>query len=78
MLSNRLKAKIIEKGSSVSDTAKNIGINPATFYRKCSGKSNFTRKEMLGIKDYLNLTSEEVMHIFFAEELTETQDCKGN
>ena len=74
MLSNRLRAKIIEKGSSVSEVSKAIGINPATFWRKCNGVSSFTRKEILDIKEFLHLTVEEVMYIFFTDELTETQE----
>lgn len=74
MLSNKLRAKIIEKGSSVSEVSKAIGINPATFWRKCNGVSSFTRKEILDIKEFLQLTVEEVMYIFFADELTETQE----
>ena len=78
MLSNRLKAKIIEKGSSVSEVSKAIGINPATFWRKSNGVSNFTRKEILDIKECLDISPEEVMNIFFADELTETQESKNN
>ena len=77
MLSNRLKGKIIEKGSSVAQVCKAIGINPATFWRKCNGASSFTRKEIIAIKEFLQLTVEEVMYIFFSDELTETQ-VKGN
>ena len=77
MLSNKLKAKIIEKGSSVAEVSKAIGINPATFWRKCNGSSSFTRKEIIGIKEFLHLTVGEVMYIFFEDELTETQVLKG-
>ena len=67
MLANRLKAKIIERGFSIADVARQIGLHPATFWRKCKGISNFTLKEIKAIKELLNLTEAETKYIFFDE-----------
>ena len=55
---------------SNEDMANYLNIDASTFYRKKSGISDFSRKEMQMIKKRLNLSSEEVDHIFFGEELT--------
>lgn len=42
-----------------------LGINITTLYRKITGESDFTRSEIQKTKDYLDLTSEQLEHIFF-------------
>lgn len=49
------------------DVASAIGINEATLYRKVNGTSDFTRNEIQIIKQFLDLTSDEVESIFFAD-----------
>ena len=66
---NKLRAKIIEKGLTMEQFAKLLGIDSATLYRKMSLKSDFTRNEMILIKENLELTLEEFNSIFFAEKL---------
>ena len=63
---NALKGKTVEHGFTMEDLAKNIGINPATLYRKMSGESDFTRAEIISIRDTLSLSAAEVEFIFFA------------
>jgi len=46
------------------------GDNPATFYRKTQGLSEFTRSEIQLIRYTLNLSTAEAEAIFFAPELT--------
>ena len=53
-----------EKGKSISDMHKMLGISRSAFYRKCNGKSEFTHSEIQKIVDYLELGSP--MDIFFA------------
>lgn len=67
MLENRLKGKIIERGSTMDDVARSIGVHPVTFRRKCKGTSSFTLKEIKCIKSTLNLSEEETKFIFFDE-----------
>ncbi|KXU52184.1 toxin-antitoxin system, antitoxin component, Xre domain protein, partial [Candidatus Stoquefichus sp. KLE1796] len=46
---------------------KKIGVDPATFYRKKIGESDFYRREIQVLRKILNLTSKEVDEIFFDE-----------
>ena len=43
-----------------------LGIDPATLYRKSTGASEFTRDEIQKLKEFLNLSAEEAMRVFFA------------
>ena len=67
-MNNRiLKAKMYEHGYNDQQIASVIGIDVSTFYRKKSGLSDFTRKEIKCIKDTLSLSMDEVDRIFFDE-----------
>jgi len=46
--------------------AAHLGIDPATLYRKSSGSSEFTRDEIQRLKDFLMLSDDEAMKVFFA------------
>ena len=46
--------------------ASHLGINEATLYRKSTGASEFTRDEIQKLKEFLDLTDEEAMRVFFA------------
>lgn len=63
---NKLKAKIIEKGITMETLANVLGINIATLYRKFAMESDFTRNEIAMIKDFLNISIDEINEIFFA------------
>ena len=62
---NKLKAKIIERDTSVEELSRKMNINKVTFYRKMVNNSFFVN-EVDAIAKELNLTSEETMEIFFA------------
>ena len=64
------KGKAVERGYTLGNLAKEIGINPATLTRKMTGESDFTRAEIIKIRDILNLSAQEVENIFFPEKLT--------
>lgn len=66
---NLFKAKLAEKCVTLHEIASVMGCNDATLYRKMQGQSDFTRNEIQLIKQKLELTNEEVEHIFFATEL---------
>lgn len=68
----RFKAALILNDKTLRDVSEALNINEATLYRKCHGKSEFTRKEIQEICDYLNL--ESPVGVFFDNELAETQD----
>lgn len=64
MSERRLKAKCVELNVSSDELAKALNISVSTYYRKLS-KNTFTVKEVSDIADYLNLSNDDVLHIFF-------------
>lgn len=68
-----LELKMKQAKIKNDEIAKLTGMDPATFYRKKIGISDFYRKEIQLIRKILNLTPAEVDAIFFDKELTETQ-----
>lgn len=65
---------LLEKDVSLKDIAEMLGINLVTLYRKMNGSSDFYRDEVQEICNYLHLTLEERENIFFAQDVTETQN----
>ena len=63
---NMLKAKLIEKGISISEISMKLGMHPTTFSRKMRNKS-FTIKEMALIVQILHLSAQEANDIFFSQ-----------
>lgn len=66
---NKFRAKVVEAGLTLEETAKKIGINPSTLDRKMSGISDFNRTEIQSLRKILGLSASECDDIFFAEEL---------
>lgn len=65
---NKLRGKIVEKGSNIADLAGNIGIDKATFYRKMAQNGEtFSIKEANLICKKLELNSNEAVSIFFSD-----------
>ena len=62
---------VISADMTYEDVAKAIGINASTLYRKASGQSEFTRREIQEICKVLDI--ESPMAIFFDSKLAETQ-----
>lgn len=62
-----LELKMKEANISVDKAAKATNMDPATFYRKKIGESDFYRREIQILRKILNLSSEEVDSIFFNE-----------
>jgi len=63
---NKLKGKIVEKGLSIEDVAKAIGINKSTLYRKINNNGEtLTIKEANVICKVLGLCGKEAAEIFF-------------
>lgn len=67
MNSNLLDYKAKTMGLSVADVANALGVDESTYYRKRSGRTDFTRNELRILRDLLNLSAEEMNEIFFAE-----------
>ena len=66
---NLLRAKIIEKGLSVTQLCQYLGICEATFYRKLARDGDFSRFEIKRITEKLNLSRSERDEIFFGQKL---------
>lgn len=66
---NLFRAKAIERGLTLARIASDIGIKESTLWRKMTGISDFSRKEICNIIRVLDLTSEDVDNIFFADKL---------
>lgn len=62
-----LLGKLVEKGHTLGDLSDHLGINITTLYRKMNSFVEFKRSEIQMIRNYLDLTSEDVDRIFFAE-----------
>lgn len=68
----RFKAALVLNGKTLKDVSEALNINEATLYRKCHGKSEFTRREIQQICEYLELDSP--VGVFFDNQLAETQE----
>ena len=62
---NLLKAKIVEKGITAKSMCKDIEMPYATWCSKVSGRNQFNVEEVKKITKVLNLSSEEMISIFF-------------
>ncbi len=65
--------KVTESPYTMDEIAWKMGINAATLYRKKTGISDFTRSEIQRIGEILSLSRDDVVAIFFADGLAETQ-----
>lgn len=63
---NKLKAKIVENGTSIPKMSEILNINPSTFYRKMKNNS-FEIGEADKLVMELRLTKEEATRIFFKQ-----------
>lgn len=70
----KLKGKIVEKGKSVESVSAELGINPATFYRKLKNNS-FEINEADKLVDILSLTNDEAVAIFFSNTVAEMRQA---
>lgn len=65
-----LKGKIFSKGKTMEEVYKSIGISKSAMNRKMNDISCFTSREIKGIVDFLNLTTEEMTEIFFNNKVS--------
>ena len=63
---NKLKAKMAERGLNIKKLAENINMSNATLSQKLSGKVKFFQDDIRKIDKELNLTSDELKEIFFS------------
>ena len=70
----KLKAKIVEKGFSIEQVSKLIGINTSTFYRKLANAGEtFTIAEANSLGKLLCLSAKEMNEIFFAQIIADVR-----
>ena len=66
---NMLKGKIVEKGLTVEELAKEIGVNKSTLYRKFGDPDTFSVGEVNKIVTALDLTPDNAVAIFFDHDV---------
>ena len=76
MNTSLLKAQIVLKGKTLDEVAKALKISRSALYRKLNGKSDFTRKEMCRIVDYLGIELDRAIEIFFNEKVSQMTQQK--
>lgn len=64
----KFKAALALSGKTMKELAAHLKINESTLYRKTKGKTEFTRKEIQEICDFLNI--ESPTEIFFDSEIS--------
>jgi plasmid maintenance system antidote protein VapI len=60
----KLKAKIVERGMSITELAGIMDMSTQTLYRKLRAPLNMTLMDAIVLKDILGLTNEEAIDIF--------------
>ncbi len=70
-----IKAQIRRKGTTQEELAKMIGINPSTLSRKINNEKGqqLTVKEATDMANALEIPREQLLTIFFASNVAETQ-----
>lgn len=63
---NLLKAKLSEKGKSQTQIMKILGLKYTATNLRFNGHIKFRPKEIAKIKDFLELTNDEVVEIFLS------------
>lgn len=64
---NDLKAEIARNNLSIPKLAELIDIDKKTLYSRMNGETNFKQEEISAIAKVLDLTSDKIMFIFFAD-----------
>lgn len=72
---DKLKDEIKDRGYSVIGflhVLEKNGVNMSknSYYRKLKGETEYTRSEILGIKEVLGLSNDEVEAIFFNDKVS--------
>ena len=65
---NILKSKLSLKEKTQKDLAKALGLSKVSVSKKVNGLLRFSLPEVKKVKDYLDLTNDEVVEIFINEK----------
>lgn len=60
---------VAKRGYKLTEIAEMLGVNPSTLTRKMNGDTDFTRGEIVTLRQGLSLSLNEVEAIFFDEKL---------
>jgi len=71
----KLKGKIVEKGKNIESVSAELGVNPATFYRKMKNNS-FEIREVDRLVKILSLHCDEASAIFLATQSHKCDETK--
>ena len=64
---NILKSKLSLKEKTQKDLAKALGLSKVSVSKKVNGLLRFSLPEVKKVKDYLDLTNDEVVEIFISD-----------
>ena len=67
----KLKERMKDKEMSVAELSRLSGIKSGTLYRRLRGENDFKAVDILRISKVLGLKENEIMAIFFDEEVSE-------
>ena len=67
-LQNILKSKLTLRERTQRDLAKALGLSEVSTNKKVNGTIKFSLNEVKKIKEYLDLTNDEVVEIFITNE----------
>lgn len=67
---NALKGEIVKKGKTIKACAEEIGMASFSLERRLKGEIEFKQSEILAIAEALELTDQEIIEIFFDEEVS--------
>lgn len=70
MNSKELKVQMIRKEKTVDQLCTALGISRTAWFRKVSGRSQFTQGEILGLRYELDLDDAQTGIIFFNDEVS--------
>lgn len=66
----KLKAAMALEDMTADKVCAEIGISNTAWWRKVSGRSQFTQGEISRLRDVLNLSADQTMEIFFDHEMS--------
>ena len=67
---NELKAQMVRKEKSIDQLCAALGISRTAWFRKISGKTQFTQGEITIIRRELDLDDHQTTIVFFNEEVS--------
>ena len=65
-----LKVQMTRKQKTAEQLCAAIGISRTAWYRKTTGESQFNQSEIRGLRKELELDDQQVMAIFFDDEVS--------